>query len=185
MEYCDRQKIQHLLIATGVPRGNGQVERLHKIVFPMRSKLSLEIPGCWYKHVRKVQQIINNTEPRSTKVSPFKLLTGLGMGISGDVQLKSLLQDCLISELDDERDKLRKEARENIQSIQAKNKKAFDVKRKVEKKLKLNDLVAIKRTQYATALKLKGKYLEPFKVVKVGNHGRYEVERVGEPSQST
>jgi len=102
------------------------------------------------------------------------------MRISGDVQLKSLIQDCLISELDDERDKLRKEARENIQSIQAETKKAFDAKRKVEKKFQLNDLVAIKRTQYGTGLKLKGKYLGPYKVVKVGNHGRYEVERVGE-----
>jgi len=62
----------------------------------------------------EVQQIINNTEPRSTKVSPFKMLTGLDMRISGDVQPKSLIQDCLISELDDECGKLRKEARENI-----------------------------------------------------------------------
>jgi len=61
-EYCDREKIQHLLIATGVPKGNGQVERMQKIVVPMLSKLSLESPGCWYKHVGKVQQIINNTE---------------------------------------------------------------------------------------------------------------------------
>jgi len=45
-----------------------------------------------------------------------------------------LIQGCLISELDDERDKLRKEAKENIQSIQAENKKAFDAKRKIEKK---------------------------------------------------
>jgi len=41
-------------------------------------------------------------------------------------------------------------------------------------------LVAIKRTQYGTGLKLKGKYLGPYKVVKVGIHVRYEVERVGE-----
>jgi len=169
-EYCDREKIQRLLIATGVPRGNGQVERMHKIVVAMLSKLSLENPGCSYKHVDKVQQIINNTAPMSTKVSPFKLLTGLDMRISGDVHLKSLIQGCLISELDDARDKLRKEARENIQSIQAENKKAFDAKRKIEKEFQLNDLVAIKRTQYGTGLKFKGKYLGPWKVVKVGNH---------------
>jgi len=80
-EYCDREKIQRLLIATGVPIGNGQVERMHKILIPMLSKLSLESAECWYKHVGKVQQIINNTAPRSTKVSPFKLLTGLDMRI--------------------------------------------------------------------------------------------------------
>jgi len=93
------------------------------------------------------------------------------MRISGDVQLKSLIQDCLISELDDERDKLRKEARDNIQSIQAENKKVFDAKRKVEKKFQLNDLVAIKRTEFEIERKVPRA---------VGNHGRYEVERVGE-----
>ncbi|KAH8373459.1 hypothetical protein KR009_007683, partial [Drosophila setifemur] len=41
-------------------------------------------------------------------------------------------------------------------------------------------MVAIKRTQFGTELKLKAKYLGPYKVVKVGNHGRYEVEKVGE-----
>ncbi|GFV86443.1 pro-Pol polyprotein [Trichonephila clavipes] len=28
-DYCDEENIQHLQIATGVPRGNGQVERIH------------------------------------------------------------------------------------------------------------------------------------------------------------
>ncbi|GFS70735.1 transposon Tf2-8 polyprotein [Trichonephila clavipes] len=28
-DYCDEENIQHLRIATGVPRGNGQVERIH------------------------------------------------------------------------------------------------------------------------------------------------------------
>ncbi|KAH8386337.1 hypothetical protein KR200_009505, partial [Drosophila serrata] len=39
---------------------------------------------------------------------------------------------------------------------------------------------SIKRTQYGTGLKLKGKYLEPYKVVKVNNHARYDVERIGQ-----
>ncbi|GFX40275.1 hypothetical protein TNCV_4319081 [Trichonephila clavipes] len=29
-DYCDEENIQHLQIATGVPRGNGQVERIHR-----------------------------------------------------------------------------------------------------------------------------------------------------------
>jgi len=58
-----------LLIATGVPKGNGQVECMHKIVVPMLSNISLESPWCWYKHVGKVQQIIKNKERRSTKIS--------------------------------------------------------------------------------------------------------------------
>ena len=30
-DYCNENKIQYLLIATGVPRGNGQVERMHRL----------------------------------------------------------------------------------------------------------------------------------------------------------
>jgi len=94
----------------------------------MLFKLSLERPECWYKHAGKIQQVINNTEPRITKDKLCKLLTGLDMRISRDVQLKSFIQGCLISELDDERGKLRKEARENNQSIQEENKKLSDTR---------------------------------------------------------
>ncbi|GFU42688.1 retrovirus-related Pol polyprotein from transposon 297 [Trichonephila clavipes] len=33
--YCDEENIQHLQIATGVPRGNGQVERIHRTLIPV------------------------------------------------------------------------------------------------------------------------------------------------------
>ncbi|KAH8251480.1 hypothetical protein KR038_003826, partial [Drosophila bunnanda] len=41
-------------------------------------------------------------------------------------------------------------------------------------------LVAIKRTQYGVWLKLKEKFLGPYKIVAVKDHGRYEVERIGD-----
>lgn len=179
-EYCEVRKIQHLLISTGVPRGNGQVERMHRIVIPMLSKLSIGNPGSWYKHIGRVQQIINNSEPRSTKVAPFKILTGSDMRCRDDLNLKEIMQQALIDELDEERDLLRKQARDNIKNLQEENKQAFDKKRKKEKTYNINDLVAIKRTQYGVGLKLKGKYLGPYKVVRVKNHGRYEVEKVGD-----
>jgi len=34
-----------------IPRGNGQVTRMHKIIVPMLAKLSLESAGPRYKHV--------------------------------------------------------------------------------------------------------------------------------------
>ncbi|GFV56950.1 retrovirus-related Pol polyprotein from transposon 17.6 [Trichonephila clavipes] len=40
-DYCDEENIQHLQIATGVPRGNGQVERIHRTLIPVLTKLSL------------------------------------------------------------------------------------------------------------------------------------------------
>lgn len=71
-EYCESENIQHLLIATGVPRGNVQVERIHRIIVPILTKLCVEIPGNWYKYVDRVQRIINSTPPRSTGIAPFK-----------------------------------------------------------------------------------------------------------------
>jgi len=76
-KYCKSHNIQHPLIATNVPRGNGEVERLNKIVVAMLGKMSYESPLAWYKYVGRVHQIINSTKQRSTKITPFKLLTGV------------------------------------------------------------------------------------------------------------
>ncbi|GFU54031.1 hypothetical protein TNCV_1720271 [Trichonephila clavipes] len=41
-DYCDEENIQHLQIETGVPQGNGQVERIHRTLIPVLTKLSLD-----------------------------------------------------------------------------------------------------------------------------------------------
>ncbi|GBP07722.1 hypothetical protein EVAR_72478_1 [Eumeta japonica] len=71
-QYCEEEGIQHLLITTGVPRGNGQVERMHKVLVPMLAKLSRENPDRWYKYVDRIQQYINSTSSRSTQHAPLR-----------------------------------------------------------------------------------------------------------------
>jgi len=78
-DYCSDHGIQLLHITTGMPRGNGQVERINKIVIPMLSKLCQNNQANWYCHVDKIQHFINDTPPRTTKYSPFEILTGLNM----------------------------------------------------------------------------------------------------------
>ncbi|GFU32580.1 hypothetical protein TNCV_3044681 [Trichonephila clavipes] len=41
-DFCDEENIQHLQRATDVPRGNGQVERIHRTLIPVLTKLSLD-----------------------------------------------------------------------------------------------------------------------------------------------
>ncbi|GFX99439.1 pro-Pol polyprotein [Trichonephila clavipes] len=53
-DYCVEEEIQHLQIATGVPRGNGQVERIHRTLMPVLTKLSLDDPTKWYRHVDRL-----------------------------------------------------------------------------------------------------------------------------------
>ncbi|GFX21488.1 retrovirus-related Pol polyprotein from transposon 17.6 [Trichonephila clavipes] len=66
-DYCDEESIQHLQIATGVPRGNGQVERIHRTLIPVLTKLSLDDSTKWYKYVDRLQRILNSTISRSTQ----------------------------------------------------------------------------------------------------------------------
>uniref|UniRef100_A0A034WN84 Retrotransposable element Tf2 155 kDa protein type 2 n=1 Tax=Bactrocera dorsalis TaxID=27457 RepID=A0A034WN84_BACDO len=153
---------------------------MHKVVVPMLSKLCTETPTNWYKHIDRVQQFINNTPPRSTKQTPFKILTGLDMCMANMPELQELLDDEAVDELNEDRELVRKQARENISQIQQENRRSYNLRRRKETSYEPNDLVAIKRTQFGSGLKLKPKFLGPYRVVKKFNHGRYEVEKVGD-----
>ncbi|XP_064536872.1 uncharacterized protein LOC135427334, partial [Drosophila montana] len=74
--------------------------------------------------------------------------SGCDMRCSENLELKELVQQSVLDELEDERERLRKQAGENIKVLQDENKRAFDSNRKVEERYKIDDLVAIKRTQY-------------------------------------
>lgn len=44
-DYCKTEGIDHLTITTGLPRANGQVERLNRTIIQVLSKLSIEDPA--------------------------------------------------------------------------------------------------------------------------------------------
>ncbi|GFW71780.1 mariner Mos1 transposase [Trichonephila clavipes] len=58
-DYCGEESIQHLQIATGVPRGNEQVERIHRTLIPVLTKLSLDnsmkCQAQWCRWFKKFQ----------------------------------------------------------------------------------------------------------------------------------
>ncbi|GFV69764.1 retrovirus-related Pol polyprotein from transposon 17.6 [Trichonephila clavipes] len=43
-DYCADEQISNVQITTGVPRGNGQVERIHRVLIPVLTKMSIEDP---------------------------------------------------------------------------------------------------------------------------------------------
>ncbi|GFY03226.1 hypothetical protein TNCV_1171861 [Trichonephila clavipes] len=98
-DYCDEENIQHLQIATGVPRGNGQVERIHRTLIPVLTKLSLDDSTKWYKYVDRLQRILNSTISRSAKWTPFELLVGIKMRNKEDILIKDLLLEEMAKEL--------------------------------------------------------------------------------------
>ncbi|GFT97412.1 pro-Pol polyprotein [Trichonephila clavipes] len=48
-DYCDEENIQHLQIATGVPRGNGQVERIHR---------TFDSSSHWKTIIRRLNEMV-------------------------------------------------------------------------------------------------------------------------------
>ncbi|GFW82934.1 retrovirus-related Pol polyprotein from transposon 412 [Trichonephila clavipes] len=179
-DYCDEENIQHLQIATGVPRVNGQVERIHRTLIPVLTKLSLDDSTKWYKYVDRLQRILNSTISCSTKWTPFELLVGIKMRNKEDILIKDLLLEEMAKELLEQREFLRNDAKKNIETLQSENRKTYNRRRKKASLYKEGDLVAIQRTQFGAGLKLRPKFLGPYKVTKVNSKDRYEVEKVGQ-----
>ncbi|GFU51588.1 uncharacterized protein TNCV_82201 [Trichonephila clavipes] len=70
-----------------------------------------------------------------------------------------------------------KDAKRNIQKIQAENKRTYDSKRKKTPRYQIGDFVAIQRTQFRSGLKLWAKFLGPYKIIEVIPRDRYNLER--------
>ncbi|GFU25654.1 hypothetical protein TNCV_2005971 [Trichonephila clavipes] len=74
--YCSEQKITLHHITTGLPRANGQVERINRTIIPVLSKMSEDDPTKWFKHVPSLQEVLNSTFQRSINTTPIELLFG-------------------------------------------------------------------------------------------------------------
>lgn len=63
--YCEEEDIKHSMVTTGLPRANGQVERLNRAIIPILTKLTMSDPAKWYKYVPIVQQTVNSAFHRN------------------------------------------------------------------------------------------------------------------------
>lgn len=178
--YCQDENIEHVLITTGIPRANGQIERVNRSLIPLLTKLSAPNPEQWYRHLDVAQKYLNATPSRSTKATPFQLLFGTHMKMRENPQIRQMIEEEWVMLFEEERDQLRAEARENISRTQAQNRKDFNKKRKKATTYSEEDLVAIRRTQAGPGLKFCPKFLGPYRVTAVLRGDRYLVEKVGE-----
>ncbi|XP_068139879.1 uncharacterized protein [Drosophila tropicalis] len=118
LKYCDNEDIKHVKTTTALPKVNGQVERLNAIIIPVLSKLSVDDPTKWYRHVSKVQQAINSTYTRSIDTSPFELLTGVKLRTNDDHKHRDLINQETKAIFTDDRSELRAKAKAHISKIQ-------------------------------------------------------------------
>lgn len=179
-EYCREGGMQHILTTTGMPRANGQVERVNRTTIPLLTKLSVPRPEEWHKHLDAVQRYLNVTTHRSIGTTPFNLLFGADMRMKDDASIRELVEKELICMFQEDRDELRNRAKESIRRIQQENRRGFDKRRKPAPAYNIGDLVAIKRTQVRPGLKFAPKYLGSYRITKVLRNDRYIIEKVGE-----
>ncbi|GFT11976.1 uncharacterized protein TNCV_725811 [Trichonephila clavipes] len=92
-----------------------------------------------------------------------------------DILIKDLLLEEMAKELLEQREFIRNDAKNNIETLQSENRKTYNRRRKKASLYKEGDLVAIQRTQFGAGLKLRPKFLGPYKVTKVNSKDRYEV----------
>lgn len=178
-EYCESEEIKHLPVTTALPRANGQVERLNRTILSVLSKLTIDEPDKWYKYIGRLQQIINSSFHRSIGTTPFELLFSTKLRSKNDFRLKELLEEELRDQFQSERNELRQTARHQILEVQNENRRTYNPRQREPVKYHLGDLIAIKRTQQGSGLKLKPKFLGPYRVIKVQLDDTYGVERVG------
>lgn len=178
-EYCKSEGIQHILTTTGIPRVNGQVERVNRTLIPLLTKMTAPKPGEWHKYLSTVQLYLNAIMHRSIATTPFRLMFGTHARLRDDDNIRQLLENEWVSSFQEDRDEMRIRAKESIAKIQEENRCVFNKKRKKARLYREGDLVAIKRTQQVPGLKLASKYLGPYKIAKVLRNNRYLVDKVG------
>ncbi|GFW42142.1 transposon Tf2-11 polyprotein [Trichonephila clavipes] len=176
-DYCKKQNILQISITTGLPRSNGQIEKQNSTIIAVLSKLSVDDAEKWYSHVPDLQEILNSTFQRSIKMTPFELLFGTKMKSCQDIEIVELLNDEITAQFQEQRDALRQDAKKQIYKVQDENRRTYNLRRRQTHKYQLHDLVAIKCTQFGPGLKLKQKYLGPYKVTKVKHNDTYDVEK--------
>lgn len=128
--------IQHIRIATGAPRANGQVERFNWVITPMTAKLSPE-PDRWEEVLNTVEFALNNTINRTTGNTPSKLL----FGVDQRGQVVYPIRDFLESEDNYDLNGIRVEAGERIKNSQAYNSQYFNKRHKEPKKYNVGDYI--------------------------------------------
>lgn len=161
-EYCKKEDIQLNHITSGVPRGNGQVERVNRTIIPSLTKLTRENEYDWYKFVPRLQLIINSTIQRSTNHTPSQLLFGVNLKKPEDYRVREIIQEEYAKLFDEQREEARNEAKLQIQKVQQENRRNFNKNRRESRKYSVGELVAVKRTQFVNMGKLRNKFLGPY-----------------------
>uniref|UniRef100_A0A171AWE4 Blastopia polyprotein n=1 Tax=Triatoma infestans TaxID=30076 RepID=A0A171AWE4_TRIIF len=118
-------------------------------------------------------------QSRSIGFTPFELMIGTKMRGPEDIKLCELLNEEALRAYNDERSNIREKAKQQILKVQTENRRTYNRRHRQPMSYYLGDLVAVRRTQRGPGLKLRAKFLGPYKIIKVKLKDTYDVEAVG------
>lgn len=178
-EFLIKCNVNHVLIATGCPRANGQIERMNRTLTPMLAKLVDEQNICWDKTLCDVEFYFNNTINRATGETPSKLLFGRNQ--LGKIQDKiAEYFELEINSVNQDINDIRKAASDKMLRVQSQNEVGFNKTRKEAHKFSIGEYVMVANTDTTVGVskKLIPKYRGPYQVTAVLPNDRYVVNDI-------
>lgn len=167
-------EIEHHMVATGTPRGNGQVERYVSTVIDMLNT-SCNGSSDWPNGLWKVQQSINTTIQKSTGFTPIRLLIGCNANIPC---IQSRLNDVNAFEQNVDLRADREIAYQRL-CVQANNfKTRFDKVRRNNKNFQIGDKVYVNQN-HRRHDKLSPRFKGPYEISSLLPHDRYVLKGIG------
>ena len=177
--YCVENCVEHIAVAVGSPRANGQVERSNRtILTAVRSSIN-DDDRNWDTTIRQVQWAINSLPNSTTTVSPNSVLL--------TYTPRDILQNEVILAIHDEEsvERLRTAVskvavEQRIAKRQLVQKRNFDARRRPADKYAVGDMVLVENdlTAMGSSRKLMPKFKGPYMDAKVLGNDRYQIQDV-------
>jgi len=171
-QFLQESGIELHLVATGIPRGNGQVERVMRTMFNMmRATLNQRDEKQWVNELPKIEDDYNALVNKTTGVTPYELMFG------EKTRLKAV-QD-MLKEVP-KRDTI------NVEQEKTVNKRLEDMRQDIIRRMNKNrktrsfqvgDQVLIEESQIGGG-KLKARYKGPFEILTCLPNDRYALKKI-------
>ena len=143
-QFCQEYEIQHVKIAAGTPRGNGQVERQNR-VFPtcLATITEDEEDRDWDEKLLDVQWAINNSVHRIIKRTPYEVVfTQRNVGLLDNPLTREIVALNRDIGLEEEQESVE----ELLEANRAKMQEQFDKKRKIA--YEYQQFICVKNSKY-------------------------------------